>query len=102
MSGPRAPRDASSAPVRLIRVHDAAELPLLKSLLDSVGMPYVVEGDEALGLFPLGPFGGGFIREAFGATILVPSDRLDEARALLAGVEDAEPFVDEPGGEEAP
>jgi hypothetical protein len=78
-----AARDADAL-VPVQRTADAALLPLLKSLLDSAGIPYVVQGEEALGLFPLGPLAVGLVNpDTLGASILVPRARAEEARALL-------------------
>lgn len=79
--------------VAVLRTSDSNLLPVVKSMLDAAGIPYVVQGDEAMGLFPLGPFGGGMIRRVLGAAILVPRDREEEARQLLEGNADAD-FTD--------
>jgi putative signal transducing protein len=63
-------------------------LPVVKSVLESAGIPYHLEGDEAFGLLPLG---GGFVNErhqALGVEIHVPRERAEEARALLASAAD--------------
>jgi len=73
------------------RTADAALLPLFKSLLDGAEIPYVVQGEEALGLFPLGRFAVGLLNpDTLGASILVPRARAAEARALLETEPDAE------------
>ena len=41
----------------------------------------------AMGLIPLGPFGGGMFRDVLGAAVLVPRDRADEALELLKSYE---------------
>jgi hypothetical protein len=75
--------------VAVLNTSDAALLPVLKSVLDAAEIPYVVQGDQAMGLFPLGSFGGGLFRRVLGASILVPRDREEEARELLQSYEDA-------------
>lgn len=80
----------------LLETSDAAFLPILKSLLEAAGIPYVVQGEEALGLFPFGPLGKSLARHGLGAVVRVPSVRLEEARALL--LETAR--EDEPGSKE--
>lgn len=71
------------AHVTLVETSDVALLPVIKSVLEAAGIPFSVEGEESLGLFPL--VGGGplFTRKPMAARILVPAERLEEARALL-------------------
>jgi hypothetical protein len=67
----------------LLSTTDVGYLPIVKSLLDAAGIPYVVQGEEALGLLPVGAYSGGVGPGAVRATIHVPVDRIEEARALL-------------------
>ena len=67
----------------LLETSDAAFLPIVKSLLEAAGIPYVVQGEGAIDLFPLGPLGKTLAQHGLGAVVRVPSDRLEEARALL-------------------
>ena len=70
--------------VPLVSTTDPGYLPVVRSLLDSVGIPYFVQGEETLGLWPVGSLAGGLSAGgALRATIHVPEDRLEEARALL-------------------
>jgi len=66
---------------------DSSLLPIVKSVLDAAGIPYLVQGDETLGLFPLGRFGVGVSKRTLGAIVRVPRSRLEEARELLRGIE---------------
>ncbi len=59
----------------------------MRSLLRSAGIGHVVQGGEAAGLFPLGPWGGGSLRRYLAATVLVSAHREAEARRLLDEVE---------------
>ena len=80
------PVDPSAGPVALAPLLSTADigfLPVVKSLLDAVEIPYVIQGEEALGLLPVGAFAGGVSPGALHATVHVPEDRLEEARALL-------------------
>lgn len=82
-----APPELSHEAPDLTPLHVAADadvLPVIKSVLAAAGIPYFVPGDEAEGLFPVGGLIGFFSDETLGTTILVPSDRADEARELLA------------------
>jgi hypothetical protein len=73
------------APV--FRTADASLLPLVKSLLESAEIPFLVQGEETtLGLLPLGPVGGGSDRRLLGAVVKVPQEHEETARGLLAGL----------------
>ena len=71
---------------QLLSTSDAAFLPIVKSLLESAGIPFIVQGEEALGLFPLGPLGSTLEAPGIGATVHVPKDRLQEAEEMLEGM----------------
>ena len=62
---------------------DPALLPVLQSVLDSAGIPHVVQGAAGVHLFPLGSSGSQVTRRIVGTSILVPRERAEEARALL-------------------
>ena len=79
--------------VRVFQTADSTLLPVIKSVLDGARIPYVVQGDHALGMLPLGPFGTGVTRGLLGAIVLVPRERAAEAGELLkpyAGPDSAE------------
>jgi hypothetical protein len=69
--------------VRVFQTADSTLLPIIKSLLDGAGIPHVVQGDHALGLLPLGPFGTGVTRGLLGAIVLVPREHAADAREIL-------------------
>ena len=69
--------------VRVFQTADSTLLPIIKSLLDGAGIPHVVQGDHALGLFPLGPFGTGVTRGLLGAIVLVPREYAAAAQEIL-------------------
>jgi len=73
--------------IAVLRTSDSNLMPVVKSVLDAAGIPYVVQGDEAMGLLPLGPFGGGIFSRVLGASILVPRERAAEALELLESFE---------------
>ena len=88
---PPAPDHGGPGLAVLLETADVGFLPVLKSLLEGAGIPCVVQGEEALGLLPIGAPGSGPMQRAFAAIVHVPADRLEEARALLAaGVGDAD------------
>ena len=62
---------------------DPALLPVLQSVLDAAGIPYVVHGAAGVQLFPLGSSASRVTRRMLGTTILVPRERAEEARTLL-------------------
>lgn len=69
---------------------DVSALPVIHSLLDGAGIPYIVQGEEAFGLLPIGGASGWFGEHGIAVHILVPQARAEEARALLASGVDAE------------
>ena len=94
---PAAGIDTSEDLVPVFETADSALLPILKSVLYGAGIPHVVQGDRALSLLPMGPFGIGVHKGVLGAIILVPGERAEEARDLLLHIpggsqdEDQEP-----------
>ena len=78
--------------VSVFETADVSLLPVLKSLLQSAEIPFFTQGDEALGVLPVGRVGAGGISaggHGLVASILVPRERQQEARELLAEIEDA-------------
>lgn len=74
--------------VVVYEVWDPAVLPMVKSLLQSEGIPFFVQGEEAMSLFPVGRLLGPFTRRGMAAAIMVPSEHLEAARELLAEIEE--------------
>ena len=64
---------------------DSAEVAVVKSLLDSVGIPYVIRGEDQFDAFRGAFRGTVFNPSARPATFLVPADMAEDARALLRG-----------------
>ncbi len=72
--------------VRVFETADVSLLPVIKSVLRSAEIPFVTQGDEALGVLPVGRVGAGGISaggHGLVATILVDRERHDEAQELL-------------------
>ena len=72
--------------VRVFETSDVSLLPVIKSVLRSAEIPFVAQGDEALGVLPVGRVGAGGISaggHGLVATILVDRGHRDEARELL-------------------
>ncbi len=69
--------------VDLIKTPDIALLLVIKSLLDSARIPYLVQGGEGLHAFPLTLGGGFFNPSAFAAVIRVRPDDFPDAKRLI-------------------
>jgi len=68
--------------VELLRTPNIIELTVVKSLLDSMGIAYVVQGEEGMHLLPIGP--SGFLNpESLGAVICVYQEDLARAQEML-------------------
>ncbi len=77
--------------VELTEVSDPSLLPIVVGMLQSAGIEPLVEGADVMGLWPVGQAGGGGWTgrgRGLSAVIRVAADRAEEARALLAGVEE--------------
>jgi hypothetical protein len=64
-------------------------LAVVKSLLDSASIPYVVQGEEALRLIPVG--GGFFNPRAVEASLMVRQEDLEDVSRLLSSLENDAP-----------
>ncbi len=69
--------------VDLIKTPDIALLLVIKSVLDSARIPYVVQGEEGLHAFPLTLSGGFFNPSAFAAVIRVRRADFPDAKRLI-------------------
>ena len=63
--------DPDSKIVPVFRTGDPMVLPIVKSLLQSAGIEYFVQGEEALGLWPVGAMGSSPSRPGLGAVVHV-------------------------------
>lgn len=81
------PPDAQDL-VTVLETADVNLLAVIKSLLDSVEIPYLIQGEEALSLLPVGRLGGPFARRGLGAAVMVPPEHADAAQALIKSGED--------------
>ncbi len=75
----------------VLETADPALLPVVRSLLDGAGIPYLVQGDRAMGLMPLGPFSASYFGRALAARVQVPAEHAEEAKALLSAEPVTEP-----------
>jgi hypothetical protein len=78
-----------SGPVLIFSTAEVDLLAVVRSVLQSADIPFVVQGDHALGQLPTGILAGPFTRNGMAARIFVPASRADEARQLLAHTIDA-------------
>ena len=72
-------------------VHDSIRLAIVRSILDGEGIPSVVKirGGNAIGVITGSPL--------YGADVFVHKDALDDAKAALAPVDQADRLADEDG-----
>lgn len=71
----------------LLKTPDIGKLAIVKSLLQSAEIPYIVQGEDAVSLFPMAYSSGFFNQEAHGAEVFVPKGDLDAATRLLESAE---------------
>lgn len=74
--------------VPILETTDSSLLPVVESLLEGAEIPFFVQGEEALGVLPVGGYGAGAHMHGLGAIVHVPKDREQEARALLERLEE--------------
>ena len=80
----RSPSEDDGELVTVLVTQNVALLPVLKSVLDGAEIPYVIPGDDLLGVFPFELRGGLFGSAQGGAIkIQVPRRYAEEARWLL-------------------
>jgi hypothetical protein len=69
--------------VELFSTPDAALLMVIKSMLESARIPYMIQGEEGLRVFPLSLSTGFFNTSAYDAVIRVRLEDLPDAKKLL-------------------
>lgn len=78
-----APDDPESGPVLVLTTTDVDFLPVARSLLESAGIPFLVQGEHGLAQLPTGPLAGPFARAGLATRIFVPATHAAAARAIL-------------------
>ncbi|MFH1575041.1 MAG: DUF2007 domain-containing protein [Acidobacteriota bacterium] len=73
--------------VPLLTTPDIAHLMVIKSVLESAGIPFLVQGEEGLHQIPVSMALGFFRAGAFGAAVRVRRRDLEDAQAALQAVE---------------
>ena len=76
--------DPASGPVLVLTTVELELLAVVRSLLESADIPFIVQGDHALAQLPTGVMAGPFARSGMAARVFVPATRAAEARDLLA------------------
>jgi hypothetical protein len=69
--------------VPVLETTDPMQLSMVKSVLTAAEIPFVVQGEAGVNVFPLGPAGRHVTKWSTGTKVLVEEGRLEEARALL-------------------
>ena len=76
--------DPASGPVLVFTTVELELLAVVRSVLQSADIPFVVQGEHGLAQLPTGMLAGPFARGGLASRIFVPASRADEARELLA------------------
>ncbi len=83
---PTPPEEGPAALVPVLTIAESAMLPVVKSVLESAGIAYVVQGEEGMALLPVGGLAKGMIRRAFSCVVHVAQPDLEAAREVLREV----------------
>ncbi len=82
--------------VPVFRTTDAMILPIVTSLIESAGIEYFVQGQQALSLIPVGAAGSAVSRASLGAIVHVREEDAASVREILADAEQGALEVDDP------
>jgi hypothetical protein len=91
---PEEQRPSDEEIVTAFRTTDMVLLSVVKSLLDSSGIEYAVQGEEGPRILPMGLSRGFFNPKAIGAVVLVRQQDRAEVEELLKTVEREEEYID--------
>lgn len=78
--------DPNAKLVTVFRTGETDILPLVRSLLEESQIPFAIQGEELVGIFPSAGVGLAIDPRAHAAEVQVPESRADEARELLADI----------------
>jgi len=67
----------------VLKTTDPMELAMVKSVLAAADIPFVVQGEAGVNVFPLGPAGAQVTNRSTGTIVLVEEGRFEEAKTLL-------------------
>ncbi len=79
----------------LVRITDIGSLAVIKSLLAAAEIPYFVQGETAFSMLPMPGGVPPFSKRAMATVLHVPSENLEEAKALLEAPTEVSPELDE-------
>ena len=72
--------------VTILETADVNLLAVIKSILQGAEISFLVQGEGALSLLPIGRLGGPFTRRGLGAAIMVAKEDAEIARELLSEI----------------
>jgi hypothetical protein len=67
----------------VLKTTDPMKLSMVKSVLDAANIPFIVQGEAGVNVFPLGAAGTHVTGRSTGAVILVEEPLFEEAKTLL-------------------
>jgi len=67
----------------VLKTTDPMLLSMAKSVLEAADIPFVVQGEAGVSVFPLGPAGAHVTNRSTGTIVLVEESRFEEAKSLL-------------------
>ena len=82
--------DPHSKTVEVFSTTDTMLLPIVKSLLESAGVDFYIQGEEALGLLPVGAMGSSVSRASLAARVHVFERDAPTVRQLLSEISETE------------
>ena len=75
--------DHSQDLVTVFDTSDPALLPVIKSLLQGADIPFLVQGEEAMSMLPVGEIVGPFTKRGLAARVMVKPEDAEAAAELL-------------------
>jgi hypothetical protein len=69
--------------IPVLKTTDPMLLSIARSVLEAAEVPFVVQGEAGVNVFPLGTAGSRVTNRSTGAILLVEEKRFEEAKALL-------------------
>jgi len=82
--------DPDSKTVEVFKTTDPMMLPIVQSILAGADIDFFVQGEEALGLLPLGPFGSSASGGTLAARVHVFERDEEAVRVLLCEIDETE------------
>jgi len=76
--------EPASGPVMIFSTVELELLAVVRSVLQSAEIPFIVQGEHGLSQLPTGMLAGPFAVNGLAVRLFVPASRAEEARELLA------------------